>query len=555
MTGIILGTLSLIVLSLRIEGGLAQPTPPILKPVPVETVKAKPDVVEGEVLVRYKEKAIENAPGLGLFSTVLSIFKTTGPSERTEKILYLGNALQKKFPATVLATHSNMGVQRLKLPPGVPLQTALKTLQSFSEIEFAEPNYKIFPLFANPPGDKYWVNGPHSLWGMNRIGMKQAWNETGIADNIIIAVTDTGIDFGHPDLRDNMWKNPGEFGKTQYEDDDLNGIVDDVYGVNYCWWNAPGTHPTGNPDDKNSHGTGVAGVIGAVVDNPGTNEGYVAGVHRKAKLMALKVICYPELGDPEDSKVSSAAAAIRYAVDKGASVINASWYVATGTDKISPITGAANGSGVLREAIEAARAKNVLFVAAAGNSADQRDNDSISIYPANYGNPVDVNYLDNVIAVAATWDICSNGEPVNSNNGNCDNGSTPRETLWEHSHYGNNAVPIAAPGWFTYTLMPTSLDSQGFTVFGGTSMASPHVAGCAALLQAQRAANPALSPYSAKDLKETLLNKADLVAGIDLVGGIFSFNVTNGNGRRLNCDKALPRNTSPPAAPTGLIVR
>jgi len=209
----------------------------------------------------------------------------------------------------------------------------------------------------------------------------------------------------------------------------------------------------------------------------------------------------------------------------------------------------------LREAIEAARAKNVLFVAAAGNSADQRDNDSISIYPANYGNPVDVNYLDNVIAVAATWDICSNGEPVNSNNGNCDNGSTPRETLWEHSHYGNNAVPIAAPGWFTYTLMPTSLDSQGFTVFGGTSMASPHVAGCAALLQAQRAANPALSPYSAKDLKETLLNKADLVAGIDLVGGIFSFNVTNGNGRRLNCDKALPRNTSPPAAPTGLIVR
>jgi subtilisin family serine protease len=519
-------------------------------------VKTEPHVVEGEVLVRYTEKAIKDVPSPSLLSTVLSLFKTTGSSERTEKIISLGNDLRKKFPVTVIATHSSMGVQRLKLPTGVSLQTALKTLQSFSEIEFAEPNYKIYPLFANPPGDKYWVNGPHSLWGMDRIGMKQAWNETGIADNIIIAVTDTGIDFGHPDLIDNMWKNPGEYGKAQYEDDDMNGIVDDVYGVNYCWMtNAanPPIHPTGNPDDKNSHGTGVAGVIGAFVDNPSTNEGYVAGVHRKAKLMALKVICGP--GDPEESKVSSAADAIRYAVEKGATVINASWYVATGTDKISPITGVANGSLVLKQAIEAARARNVLFVAAAGNSSAQRDNDSISIYPANYGNPLDVDYLDNVIAVAATWDICTNDESVNSNNGKCDNGSTPRETLWDQSHYGKNAVPIAAPGWFTYTLMPISLNSQGITVFGGTSMASPHVAGCAALLQAQRAANPWVTPYSAKELKELLLNKADLVPGIDLVGGIVAYGVSNGNGRRLNCDKALPRNTSPPAAPTGLIVR
>ena len=276
-------------------------------------VRTKPEVVEGEVLVRYKDEHIGAAD-------------PSDRANRADRIRRLGKVLQDKFPMTVISTHPDLGIQRLKLPPRASVKSAIQRLKNFPEVEYAEPNYKIYPLFSTPPADKFWQLGPLSLWGMKRIGMDQTWPASvAVTDNIIVAVLDTGIDFDHPDLRSQFWNNPGEYGKTQHTDDDGNGIIDDISAVNYCWFTDPRwgeVSPTGNPADGDGHGTAVAGVIGAEVDNPAEGDGgYVAGVHPKAKLMALKVICSDT--DPEENSAIHAADAINYAWQHGATVLNA----------------------------------------------------------------------------------------------------------------------------------------------------------------------------------------------------------------------------------------
>ncbi len=529
------------------EASLNNPTLPPRHTRTIEPgiVRTIPEVVEGEFLVRYRDEYL----------------LTTPPLERATRINGIGKSIQRQFPklqVTVIETYPDLGVQRFRLPKGVPLKEVIQQLKKIPEIQFIEPNYKIFPLFSAPPHDEHWTIDSLHLWGMNRIGMKRAWDvsRADIADNIIVAVIDTGIDFRHPDLRSQMWENPPEAASSAKtnQDDDNNGIRDDIHGVNYCWWtNESPPNPTGTPlDNYDGHGTAVAGVIGAKVSDIPVTYSYVAGVHRKAKLMALKVLCDPR--EHVDSSVINAVSAIDYAWKHGATVINASWYVAAGTDKISSITGEAPGSQILKEAIARARDHNALFIAAAGNSSSDRDNDLIAIYPANYGRVGSPDYLDNVIAVAATWDVCPGNVPVSTvsgspNYGKCDNGGSPQEALWEQSHYGLETVSIAAPGWNTYTTMPLSLDPLGVTNPSGTSMAAPYVAGCAALLQAKRATNVANQPFTPKDLKEVLLHTADS-AGITGIR----------DGLRLNCDRALQRerdlaDQTIPSYPRNLVVK
>ena len=250
-------------------------------------------------------------------------------------------------------------------------------------------------------------------------------------------------------------------------DDDKNGIVDDVNGANFSDGST-----SGNPRDGRGHGTHVSGTIAAEAGN-GVG---VVGVNPNAKILAAKF-----LSDSGSGSTSDAIRAIDYSRSKGAKIMNASW-----------------GGGAQSQALEDAIARSgMLFVAAAGN--DGSDNESDPHFPSSYE-------LDNVLSVAA---------------------STPSDYLASFSNYGNCSVDLAAPG----TDIVSSIPGGGFDSYDGTSMATPHVAGAAALIAAR---NPGLSPVEIK---------ARLMDSVDKIPGMTGRTMTGG---RLNVSKALDSKASKP---------
>jgi subtilisin family serine protease len=278
----------------------------------------------------------------------------------------------------------------------------------------------------------------------------EAWDVSTGARSVVVGVIDTGIDYRHPDLAANMWRNPGET-PGDGVDNDRNGYVDDVYGWDFA-------NNDADPFDDEGHGTHVAGTIGAV----GNNGVGVVGVSWNVSLMALKF-----LGADGSGSTSGAIAAINYATRMrqsfGVNVVatNNSW-------------GGGGASAALRDAIAAGGAAGILCVAAAGNEAT--NNDSTPSYPANYAS-------DAIIAVAAT----------DSSN-----------RLASFSNYGATTVDVAAPGVGIYSTVPNS----GYASYSGTSMATPHVTGTVALLAA---ANPGAT---ATQIRAAILGTAVPVAGL-----------------------------------------
>ncbi len=311
------------------------------------------------------------------------------------------------------------------------LLSRMETLRASGQFEFVEPDYIVYATAA--PTDAAFVDG--RLWGLRNYGQNggtagadisatNAWDLTKGSTNVIVTVIDSGIRYTHRDLTKQMWKNPGESGggkETNGVDDDGNGFVDDVYGINAL-------AGTGNPMDDNDHGSHVAGTIGAAASdgNP------AVGVMWNVRLMACKF-----LGANGSGPISDAITCVNYAVSKGARVLNNSW-------------GGGGYSQAMFNAINAARSQGVLFIAAAGN--DGMDNDQVPHYPANYA-------LDNVISVAAL---------------------DRSDNLADFSDYGATTVHLGAPGVSIYSC--TAESDSSYASFDGTSMASPHVSGVAGLI-------------------------------------------------------------------------
>ena len=320
-------------------------------------------------------------------------------------------------------------------------------------IEYAEPDYIVHA--NNSPDDPKFTDG--TLWGMNKISAPAAWDISTGSKSVLVGVIDTGVDYNHEDLKDNIWTNSAEIPGNGI-DDDGNGFIDDVHG-----WDA--VNNDGDPMDDHYHGTHCSGTIGGI----GNNGMALVGVNWKVSIMGLKF-----LNAGGSGYISDAVVCLNYATLMKADLTSNSW----------------GGEGFSQSMKDALDANGKLFIAAAGNNGS--DNDTIPFYPSNYD-------CANLVAVAAT-----------------DSSDVPAY----FTNYGLTTVDLAAPGVGVYSSTP----NNSYEYLSGTSMATPHVAGAAALLLS---ADPSLT---ATQLKTFLMDNTDPLAALS------GKCVTGG---RLNVFKAL----------------
>ncbi len=357
-------------------------------------------------------------------------------------------------------------------------KSAAKLLEELSlrgDVEYVEPNY-IITASATPTDPSF-----GQLWGLDNTGQvingiagvpgahisaQSAWDVTTGSASVAVGIIDTGVDYTHPDLAANSWSAPTSYTVT-------------LSGRNYtCAAGTRGFNAILNkcdPKDDNNHGTHVAGTIGASANN-GIG---VAGVNWTTKIIGCKFLDRRGSGTTSNAvKCIDYFVQIKNAAALGANVrvLNNSW-------------GGGGFSQTLFNAIVSANTNDMLFVAAAGNASN--DNDATASYPASYA-------VDNVVAVAAT-----------------DN----RDGIASFSNYGQTSVDLGAPG----VAILSTVKGGGYLSFNGTSMATPHVAGAAALVLA-------VCPLSTSNLK------ANLLAGVDPVPSLTTKTITGG---RLNVDRSI----------------
>jgi thermitase len=349
---------------------------------------------------------------------------------------------------------------------------ALVSLKNEIGLKIIDPDYLVHALAV--PND---TNYPFQN-SMNKIEAPKAWDLFTGSKDVIVAVIDSGVNYRHEDLKDNIWTNPGEIPGDGI-DNDNNGFVDDIHGYDFA-------DDDNDPIEEYIHGTPIAGIIGAT----GNNNLGVAGINWQVSIMALKF-----LNENGYGVTSDAVDSVEYAALQGASVTSNSWAPDIAVGEYYPDPNQRPGSKIVYDAIKGS--SEVLFVTAAGNGG--HDTNLVLTYPGSFT-------LPNIIAVAAT---------------------NQDDNLASFSNYGRRFIHLAAPGREIHTT-----DDSGFGGLAkyrsssGTSVAAPHVAGACALLKGYD------STLTAEQIKLLVLHTGDKLD---------SLKEKTITGRRLNVFNALTR--------------
>ncbi|NOZ62715.1 MAG: S8 family serine peptidase, partial [Calditrichaeota bacterium] len=379
------------------------------------TEKSQPQEIIVKINSSTKKEALADfvrQPGLSSFST--AALKPLFSPMKNFRRAFENSPLRRYF--------------KIQVSDGEQLQRALANLQGSSLVESAELN-RTFHVLDVPNDPRY-----GEQWYLQKIQIEKAWAITTGDSSVIVGVIDTGVDYWHEDLRANLWINPGEdlnqngvADSSDFNgiDDDENGFTDDIRGWDFT--DAPhfpdgGDYrtPDNDPADEHGHGTSVAGIIAATANN---RKG-IAGIAPACRVMALRAGTAQGYLEEDD-----VAAAIIYAIDNGAKIINMSF----GDVATSPL---------FRDVMEFARQNNIVLIASAGNTSSAEIN-----YPA---------ALPQVISVGA----------LNSS-----------DALAGFSSYGAT-IDIVAPG----VQLLTTAKNDSYLLFSGTSAAAPVVSGVAALI-------------------------------------------------------------------------
>ena len=387
----------------------------------------------------------------------------------------MAKAANRAVGSEVLEDLGDLGWQRVRLPDGVSIEKAIARYKDFQGVEYAQPNFYYHLLLT--PNDPLFTSP--GMYGLTAIHAPQAWDLSTGSSSVVVADIDTGMRYTHQDLAANAWINPGEIPGNGI-DDDGNGFVDDVHGWDFFY------NDSDPIDDAGGHGTHTAGTIGAV----GNNMIGVVGVNWTVKIMNIKIYS-PAGTDSTSAMLVNAYNYVRMMKNRGVNI--------RVTNNSYGDCGEACGyDQATKDALDAMGDAGVLNVFAAGNSGVNNDISPAHSYPSVYTSP-------SILAVAA---------------------STSTDARAGFSCWGPISVDLAAPGSGVLSTYNTS-DTATATL-SGTSMATPHAAGAAALLSAF---NPSLSVAS---LKATLMNTVDVLpawSGLVKSGG------------RLNVDRALRNQT------------
>ena len=399
------------------------------------------------------------------------------------------SALHVSLGSHVLQSFTKIGqLQVVRLAAGTPVRETIAKYVASGLVEYAEPDYEVH--ISGNSNDPQFTNG--TQWGLHNSGQDggvagadihapEAWEIQNSASGVVVAVVDTGVRYTHEDLAANMWVNPGEIAGNGI-DDDGNGIVDDVYGIN-------AVDNTGDPRDDHGHGTHVAGTIGAV----GNNGIGISGVAWQVKIMACKA-----LDGSGSGSISTIVKCMDFARTHGANIMNFS--LGGYAPNEAPVQS-------LKDAIVAARNAGIIVVAAAGNESNDIDS-GINFGGANYREFPAGFDTDNIVSVTAT---------------------NRADALSYFSSFGLSRVDLGAPGEDIISTYFTS--DSSYISFSGTSMATPHVSGALALMKAR---------FSTESYLQ-ILNR--VFANTDPVEGLRGISRTGG---RLDLFKALASTTSRP---------